>query len=229
MRSSGMPLRMQKIYLVLVNRQQKAPAGLAPVWQGLFLSQCGLSITVIHCLAILTFFFLYLLLRNIKLWSTLMTGNIYNTSKVSFYYYFWYTLKLCAICKQIFWRPAASLGRERVSQKTSRLNLFSPFARSELVWIRSKPLMGRHLWLVEIPHSCSLATAPYVILPSVPQKTLKLHLDVDADYFQLSEDTSPKRFLSVWRCHADTLTSLPFLKDNAVHWCSAWRGHIAPN
>ena len=50
MRSSGMPFRMQKIYLVLANRQQKAPVGLAPVWEQLFLSQYGLSITVIRCL-----------------------------------------------------------------------------------------------------------------------------------------------------------------------------------
>lgn len=49
MRSSGMPFRMQKIYLVLANRQQKAPVGLAPVWEQLFLSQYGLSITVIRC------------------------------------------------------------------------------------------------------------------------------------------------------------------------------------
>lgn len=54
--------------------------------------------------------------------------------------------------------------------------------------------MGRHLWPVEIPHSCSLAAAPYVILPSVPQKTLKLHLDGGHRlYFGLSEDTGLKK------------------------------------
>lgn len=35
-------------------------------------------------------------------------------------------------------------------------------------------------------------------------------------YFRPSEDTSPKRFLCVWRSHADTLTSLPFLKDKMM-------------
>lgn len=35
------------------------------------------------------------------------------------------------------------------------------------------------LCTVEIPHSCSMAVAPYVILLSDPQKTLKLLLHVD--------------------------------------------------
>lgn len=73
MRSSGMPLRMQKIYLVLVNRQQKAPVGLASVRQQLFLSQCGLSITVIHGLAPLTS--LVFTIETHKKGSTLMIGK----------------------------------------------------------------------------------------------------------------------------------------------------------
>lgn len=123
------------------------------------------------------------------------------------------------------------IGRETVSRKTSRLNLFSLFARSELVWIRSKPLMGRHLWSVEIPHSCSLAAAPYVILPSVPQKTLKLHLDVDSDsIFGPRKTRVQKSFLCAWRSHADALTSLPFLKDKMLFaGAQHLRGHVAPN
>lgn len=56
------------------------------------------------------------------------------------------------------------------------------------------PLMARYLWSVEIPHSCSLAVAPYVILLSVPQKTLKLHLHIDLDSVSVMRTCVQKAF-----------------------------------
>lgn len=63
---------------------------------------------------------------------------------------------------------------------------------------------------MEIPHSCSLAVAPYVILLSDPQKTLKLHDHADLvsiaviqtcvqqTYWVHSEPTDVLLLLTIW-------------------------------
>lgn len=156
---------MQKIYLVLANRQQKAPVGLAPVWEQLFLAQYGLSITVIQhitpsgtsltryrCIKpdtysgcykwkyIYLIFFLrggadYLSLK----WAAahFLRCAAHNENDMSYLVAFW----LWEWKKSAWWHP-------------DRFELFRT------------PLIGRCFWTVEIPHSCRLAVASHVILLS---------------------------------------------------------------